>query len=100
MILLVFVRKGCCICDKLKNELNNIDLELIHNDLKLEEIDIDRFDLYKNKYKKYDYEVPVIALKRYNSSKINELPRVSPRLKNLQLRNWLKKNIDDLINLS
>ena len=100
MILLVFVRKGCCICDKLKNELNNIDLKLIHNDLKLQEIDIDRFDLYKNKYKKYDYEVPVLALKRYKSSKINELPRVSPRLKNLQLRNWLKKNIDDLINLS
>lgn len=99
MILFIFVRRGCCLCDELKKELKAIDVKTINSDLQLKEIDIDRFDLYKNKYKKYDYEVPVIALKRYKTSKINELPRVSPRLKNLQLRNWLKKNIDDLIDL-
>ena len=93
MILLVFVRKGCCICDKLKNELNNIDLKLIHNDLKLQEIDIDRFDLYKNKFRKYDYEVPVLALKSKLSNQMHELPRISPRLKDSQLQNWLQKNI-------
>ncbi len=97
MELLIFVRKGCCICDSLKSNLGKIHIENIHSDLKIQEIDIDRFDLYKDKYKKYDYEVPVIALRKLFSSQIIELPRVSPRLKDLQLENWLRKNINKLI---
>ena len=93
MILLIFVRKGCCICDALKEKLAKINFFNISDDLHLVEIDIDRFDLYQNKYKKYDYEVPVLALKHINSEEIIELPRVSPRLKELQLRNCLQKNI-------
>ena len=61
--------------------------------LELKEIDIDRFDLYQDKYKKYDYEVPVIALEEIKSKTIIELPRFSPRLKDDQLKNWFKKNI-------
>ena len=96
MDLLIFVREGCCICDSLKNNLRKIKIKNIHQDLRIQEIDIDRFDLYQDKFKKYDYEVPVIALKKINSNKIIELPRVSPRLKDSQLENWLKKNINNL----
>ena len=98
MILLIFVRKGCCICDALKNNLKKINLENIYPDLKIQEIDIDRFDLYKDQYKKYDHEVPVIALKNLSSNQLNEFPRVSPRVKEIQLESWLKKNIKLFIN--
>ena len=93
MLLIIFVRKGCCICDALKNNLRKIDIENIQADLKIKEIDIDRFDLYQDQYKKYDQEVPVIALKNIFSNKLIELPRVSPRLKDFQLEIWLRKNI-------
>ena len=61
MKIFIFVRQGCCLCDLLKNKLAKINLnELFPNLEELKEIDIDRVDLYKDKYKKYDYEVPVI----------------------------------------
>tara|TARA_B100000965_G_scaffold98427_1_gene80500 strand:- start:113 stop:409 length:297 start_codon:yes stop_codon:yes gene_type:complete len=96
MDLLLFIRKGCCICDSLKDNLSKINVSNIQPDLSIKEIDIDRFDLYKDRFKKYDYEVPVIAIKNLNSGEIIELPRISPRLKDLQLENWLKKNINNL----
>jgi len=61
------------------------------------EIDIDRVDLYKDKYKKYDYEVPGIAVERISSEEIIELPRISPRLKDDQLKNWFQKNISTIL---
>ena len=96
MILLIFVRKGCCICDSLKNNLQNINLENIKPNLIFEEIDIDRTDLYQDKFKKYDYEVPVLAVKNPLNNEIIELPRISPRLKDSQLKHWLQKNILNL----
>ena len=97
MKLLIFVRKGCCICDSLKNNLRNINFKNIQADLEMQEIDIDRFDLYSDIFKKYDNEVPVIAIKKSSSNQIIELPRISPRLKDLQLENWLRKSINNLI---
>ena len=93
MLLLIFVRKGCCICNALKNNLKKINLDNVHPDLKIQEIDIDRFDLYKDQFKKYDHEVPVIALKNLSSNQLNEFPRLSPRVKEKQLEIWLRKNI-------
>ena len=85
-------RQGCCLCDSLKNKLAKINLnELFPNLEELKEIDIDRVDLYKDKYKKYDYEVPVIAIEGIRSEEIIELPRISPRLKDDQLKNWFQK---------
>ena len=75
----------------------NINIHSIEPSLKINEIDIDRFDLYKNKYKKYDNDVPVLALEDIDSGKRYELPRVSPRLKDLQLKNWLEKNINNIL---
>ena len=97
MKLLIFVRKGCCICDSLKNNLKKIDLIKLFNNLEIEEIDIDRFDLYEDRFRKYDYLVPVLGLKMKNSQEIIQLPSVSPRLKEIQLRNWLQKNINEIL---
>ena len=94
MVLYIYTRKGCCICDKLKNDLNNLNINNFYPQLKIFEVDIDRFDLYKNDFKKYDHQVPVLALQLPDSKEIVELPRVSPRLKTFQLNNWLKKNIN------
>ena len=97
MILFIYTRKGCCICDKLKNDLNNININNFNPKLEILEVDIDRFDLYKNNFKKYDHQVPVLALQLNESKEIIELPRVSPRLKGLQLDNWLKRNINHIL---
>ena len=71
--------------------------ELFPNLEELKEIDIDRVDLYKDKYKKYDNEVPVIAVEGIRSEEIIELPRISPRLKDAQLKNWFQKNISAIL---
>ena len=71
--------------------------ELVPNLDELKEIDIDMVDLYQDKYKKYDYEVPVIAVEVIKSKEIIELPRISPRLKDDQLKNWLQKNINTIL---
>ena len=71
--------------------------ELFPNLRELKEIDIDRFDLYQDKYKKYNYEVPVIAVEGNRSEEIIELPRISPRLKDDQLKNWFQKNINTIL---
>ena len=97
MVLFIYTRKGCCICDKLKNDLNNINISNFYPKLKIFEVDIDRFALYNNDYKKYDHLVPVLALQLNESKEIFELPRVSPRLKDLQLSNWLEKHINDIL---
>ena len=93
MKIFIFVRKGCCLCETLKNKLTKINPKL-----EINEIDIDRFDLYHDKYKKFDNEVPVIAIKESQSQKIIELPRISPRLKDDQLKKWLAKNINIALN--
>ena len=97
MKIFIFVRKGCCLCDSLKNKLAKIKLKEVFSNLELKEIDIDRFDLYQDKYKKYDYEVPVIAIEEDVSKEILELPRISPRLKDNQLEVWFKKNINTVL---
>ena len=98
MKIFIFVRQGCCLCDSLKNKLGKINLnDLFPNLEELKEIDIDRVDLYQDKYKKYDYEVPVIAIKKEKFNEIIELPRISPRLKDDQLKNWFQKNINTIL---
>tara|TARA_Y100001970_G_scaffold266869_1_gene356118 strand:- start:305 stop:607 length:303 start_codon:yes stop_codon:yes gene_type:complete len=99
MKIFIFVRQGCCLCDSLKNKLARINFKEVFPNLEeLKEIDIDRVDLYQDKYKKYNYEVPVIAIKVINSKEIIELPRISPRLKDDQLKNWFQKNINTILN--
>ena len=101
MKIFIFVRQGCCLCDSLKNKLAKINFnELFPNLVEFKEIDIDRADLYQDKYKKYDYDVPVIAIEEDKSKKIIELPRISPRLEDDQLKNWLIKNINNVLKIN
>ena len=97
MKLLIFTRQGCCICDALKKNIERIKITDIYSSLEIEEIDIDRYDLYKDQYKKYDHEVPIVGLKISSSNQFFELPRISPRLKDEQLTNWLKAKISKII---
>ena len=98
MKIFIFVRKGCCLCETLKNKLTKINLKEIKPKLEINEIDIDRFDLYQDKYKKFDHEVPVVAIKESTSQKFIELPRISPRLKDEQLKKWLENNVNIALN--
>ena len=98
MKIFIFVRKGCCLCETLKNKLIKINFKEIKPKLEINEIDIDRFDLYQDKYKKFDHEVPVVAIKESTSQEFIELPRISPRLKDDQLKKWLEKNINIALN--
>ena len=98
MKIFIFVRKDCCLCETLKNKLKKINFKEIKPKLEINEIDIDRFDLYQDKYKKFDHEVPVVAIQESMSQKFIELPRISPRLKNDQLKKWLEKNINIALN--
>ena len=100
MKIFIFVRKGCCLCETLKNKLTKINLKEIKPKLEINEIDIDRFDLYQDKYKKFDIEVPVVAIKESKSQKIIKLPRISPRLNDDQLKKWLEKNINIALNMN
>ena len=77
--------------------MNNLNINNLYPNLEIFEIDIDRFDLYRDNFKKYDHQVPVLALQLKDSKEIFELPRVSPRLNTLQLNKWLKKNINNLL---
>ena len=74
MKIFIFVREGCCLCETLKNKLTKINLKEIKPKLEINEIDIDRFDLYQDKYKKFDHEVPVVAIKKSTSQKFIQLP--------------------------
>ena len=98
MKIFIFVRKGCCLCETLKNKLTKINFKEIKPKLEINEIDIDRYDLYQDKYKKFDHEVPVVAIKESTSQNFIELPRISPRLKDDQLKKWLEKNINIALN--
>ena len=82
----------------IKKQTRKINLnELFPNLEELKEIDIDRVDLYSDKYKKYDYEVPIIAVEGIRSEEIIELPRISPWLKDDQLKNWFQRNISSIL---
>ena len=98
MKIFIFVRKGCCLCETLKNKLTKINFKEIKPKLEINEIDIDRFDLYQDKYKKFDHEVPVVAIKESMSQKFIAFPRISPRLKDDQLKKWLEKNVNIALN--
>ena len=41
--------------------------------------------------------MPVIAVEGIRSEEIIELPRISPRLKDDQLKNWFQKNINTFL---
>ena len=80
--LVLYSRRGCCLCEGLEARLRNLDLAAL--DLELQVIDIDAVAVSPALKARYDLEVPVLALAD------QELPRVAPRVDGEGLFNWLQ----------
>ncbi len=91
--LLLYSRKGCCLCEGLENHLNGLSLCNLSPSLDLSVIDIDHPDTAKDLRELYQYEVPVlvviVGLGDHRRNVV--LPRVSPRLKGEGLARWLQQ---------
>ena len=95
-VLILYSRKGCCLCQTLEKKLSSIHLENLNPSIALSIVDIDSKKVSLSIQKKYTNEVPVIVLDSTRLLKKIELPRVSPRLKEDMLLSWLQKNLNIL----
>ena len=95
-VLILYSRKGCCLCQTLEKKLSSIRLENLNPSISLSIVDIDSKQVSLGIQKKYTNEVPVIVLDSTRLLKKIELPRVSPRLKEDMLLSWLQKNFNIL----
>ena len=93
IFLILFSRKGCCLCEALEEKLKNISLIDINPSLELSILDIDTSDVCENDRIRYDLEVPVLFVRTTKNTKKFQLPRVSPRIDSQSLHNWLEKII-------
>ena len=98
--LILFSRKGCCLCEALEKKLLNISLSNLNPPIELYIVDIDSKKVSLDIQMKYKNEVPVIVLDSTRLLKKIELPRVSPRLKEDMLLSWLQKNLNILYKTS
>jgi len=83
--LVLYSRKGCCLCEGLEERLRSLDLDSLSPPLQLGVIDIDAEGVDPALKARYDLEVPVLALGG------TPLPRVSPRLQGDGLYAWLQR---------
>tara|TARA_Y100001968_G_scaffold43768_1_gene33895 strand:- start:235 stop:546 length:312 start_codon:yes stop_codon:yes gene_type:complete len=93
-VLILFSRKGCCLCEALETKLSNISLTNLNPPLLLSIVDIDCKEVSIDILEKYTNEVPVLAIDSNKLSRIVVLPRVSPRLKEDLLLSWIQKNLN------
>ncbi len=93
-VLILFSRKGCCLCQTLEKKLSNISLINLKPPIVLSIVDIDSKEISIEIQRKYTNEVPVLVLDSNKLSRKIELPRVSPRLKEDLLFSWLQKNLN------
>ena len=95
-VLILYSRKGCCLCQALEKKLSNICLNNLKPSLILSIIDIDSKKVSLDIQIKYTNEVPVMILDSTKLLKKIEFPRVSPRLKEDMLFSWIQKHLDNL----
>ena len=95
-VLILYSRKGRCLCQTLENKLSNICLENLNPSIVLSIVDIDSEKVSLDIQMKYTNEVPVIALDSNLLLKKIELPRIPPRLKEDMLLSWIQKNLNIL----
>ena len=93
-VLILFSRKGCCLCETLEKKLTNISLNTLTPPIVLSVVDIDGKKVSTDIQKKYTNEVPVIVLDSNKLLRKIELPRVPPRLKEDLLLSWIQKNLN------
>ena len=99
-VLILYTRKGCCLCQTLEKKLSNLCLENLNPSIVLSIVDIDSKKVSLDIQMKYTNEVPVIVLDSNLLLKKIELPRVSPRLKEDMLFYWIQKNLNILYKTS
>ena len=99
-VLILYSRKGCCLCQTLEKKLSNICLNNLRPSLVLSIVDIDSKQVSLDIQKKYTNEVPVMVLDSTKLLKKFELPRVSPRLKEEMLLYSIQKYLDSLYRIS
>ena len=97
-VLILFSRKGCCLCETLENKLSTIGLINLNPPVVLSIIDIDNKEVPIDIQRKYSNEVPVLVLDSNKLSKKIELPRISPRLKEDMLLSWIQKHLNNFFN--
>ena len=100
LYLVLYTRQGCCLCEGLQDRLSNIPLDQLKPSLELLILDIDGSDVSDEIRLRFQNEVPVLLLRSKNNEYSRELPRVSPRLQEQSLFNWLQQTIFKTINLS
>ena len=98
--LVLFSRKGCCLCETLEKKLLNISLTSLNPPMVLSVLDIDSKEVSEDIRIKYSNEVPVMLIDSNTLSKKIEFPRVSPRLKEDMLSSWIQKNLNVFFKLS
>tara|TARA_B100000945_G_scaffold130714_1_gene104343 strand:+ start:27 stop:338 length:312 start_codon:yes stop_codon:yes gene_type:complete len=95
-VLILYSRKGCCLCQALEKKLSNICLKNLKPSIVLSIVDIDSKEVSLDIQMKYTNIVPVIVLDSNRLLEKTEFPRVSPRLKEDMLLSWIQKNLDVL----
>ena len=95
-VLILYSRKGCCLCQTLEKKLSNICLEKLNPSIILSIVDIDSKTVSLDIKMKYTNQVPVMVLDSYMLLNKFELPRLSPRLKEDMLLSWIQKNLNVL----
>tara|TARA_B100000700_G_scaffold67625_1_gene74802 strand:- start:801 stop:1112 length:312 start_codon:yes stop_codon:yes gene_type:complete len=99
-LLILYSRKGCCLCETLEKKLSSINLINLNPSIVLSIIDIDDQEVSIDIQRKYTYEVPVMVLDSNKLSRKIQFPPVSPRLKDDMLLSWIQKNLNIFFNLS
>ena len=94
--LILYTRKGCCLCEALEERLRSIPLADLEPSLSLSIVDIDGLDVTETERMHYSLEVPVMVINSSKRSRNIQMPRVSPRLKGSSLFNWLQKILDKI----
>ena len=93
-LLILYTRKGCCLCQTLEKKLLNIGVENLKPSIVLSIVDIDSKKVRLDIQTKYTNEVPVMVIESSRLLKKIELPRVPPRLKDEMLLSWIQKNLN------
>ena len=92
--LILYSRKGCCLCESLEKKLSNISLTNLTPPIELSIVDIDSEKVSNDIQRKYTNEVPVMILDSNKLLKKIEFPRVSPRLKEDLLLSWIQNKLN------
>ena len=85
--LVLYSRRGCCLCEGLEQRLRELDLTALA--LSLTVLDIDADNVPPELRARYDLEVPVLQIDG------RPLSRVSPRLTGEGLFNWLQRALSN-----